>query len=124
MEGQPPNAAAQACMDLTGGLDDPSYFRLVRYRCILMRSTEAHLQPGTPVISIPTEEENRICDANSPGALVDVVFCIPHTRLVRAGSVADSNLALSDPQIGGGEVEVCALECVFLDGPLEIFISL
>lgn len=53
-----------------------------------------------------------------------MAFCIPHTRLIRAGSFADSNLALCDPQIGGGEEEACALECVCLGGPTEIYIFL
>lgn len=70
------------------------------------------------------EEEDHICDANSAGPLVNVAFCIPHTRLIRAGSFADSNLALCDPQIGGGEEEACALECVCLGGPSEIYIFL
>lgn len=70
------------------------------------------------------EEENHICDANAMAVLVNVAFCIPHTRLIRAGSFVDSNLALCDPQIGGGEEEVCALECVCLDGPSKIYIFL
>lgn len=86
-----------------------------RYRRILMRSTKAHLHSVTFVISIQMEEENHICDANSAGVLVNVLLCIPHTRLIRAGSSADSNLALCDPQIRDREEEVCALECVCLD---------
>lgn len=89
-----------------------------------MRSTKAHLHSVTSVISIPMQEENHTCDANSAGVLVNVAFCIPHTAFIRAGSFGDSNLALCDPQIGGGEEEVCALECVCLDGPSEIYIFL
>lgn len=52
------------------------------------------------------EGENHIWDANSAGVLTKVAFGIPHTPLIRAGSFADSDLALCDPQIGGGEEEV------------------
>lgn len=97
------------------------------YHCILMRSTKAHLHSVTSVISIQMEEENHICDANSAGALVcryNVSFGIPHTRLIRTGSFADSNLALCDPQIRGREEELCALECVCLAvGDLHFSIS-
>lgn len=91
-----------------------------RYHCILMWSTKAHLHSVTSGISIPMEEENHICDANSAGVLArhgryNVSLGIPHTRLIRAGmgggALADSNLALCDPQIRDGE-EV--LECVCL----------
>lgn len=107
------------------GSDDPPYFDLKRhiaptrtcqerrYHCILMRSTKAHLHSVTCVISIPMEEENHFCDANS-------VFRAQVSS--DRGSFADSNLALCDPQIGGGEEEVCALECVCLDGLSEIYI--
>lgn len=87
-------------------------------------SVKAHFYSVTFVISIPMEEENHICDANATAVLVNVAFCIPHTRLIRVGSFVDSNLALCDPQIGGGEEEVCALECVCLDGPSKIYIFL
>lgn len=50
-------------------------------------------------------------------------FGIPHTRLIRPGSFADSNLALCDPQIRGGEEELCALECVCLARYLHFSIS-
>lgn len=40
------------------------------YHRILMWSTKAHLHAVAAVISIPMEEENQICDANSAGVLV------------------------------------------------------
>lgn len=50
-------------------------------------------------------------------------FGIPHTRLIRPGSFADSNLALCDPQIRGRQEELCALECVCLARDLHFSIS-
>lgn len=118
-------------MDLTRGTKGLRRVRVLkgrraperRYHCILMWSTKAHLHSVTSVISIPMEEENHICDANSAGVLVrrgryNVSLGIPHTRLIRGRGrgrggrgFADSNLALCDPQIRDGE-EV--LECVCL----------
>lgn len=47
---------------------------------------------------------------------------IPHTRSIRAGgALQDSNLALCDPQIGGGEDEVCAPGMCLLGWPVGNF---